>query len=123
VALDQNLNPSAHREVTNSAIENELPAYRAISPQAVVALICGLLAILSFANLYFLAFAAAAIGLGLLAERKIRRDPEIWTGRGLAHAGAALGLVFGLSAVTSEVVQGYLRSRSARPSASSTPAC
>jgi hypothetical protein len=107
VALDQNqTHPS-------SAIENELPAYRAISPHAVLSLIFGLLAILTFANWAFLAFAAAGIGLGLLAERKIRRDPEIWTGRGMAQAGMALGLVFGLSAVTTTLVQDFLRSQAA----------
>jgi hypothetical protein len=113
VALDQNLTPPLPREATASAIENELPAYRAISPHAVLALLCGLLAILSFTSWFFLVFAVGAIGLGVLAERKIRRDPEIWTGRGLAQAGAALGLVFGLSAITNDLVQDFLRSRAA----------
>lgn len=113
MALEQNPNPSLSREATSSAIENELPAYRAISPQAVVGLICGLLAILSFTSWFFLVFAVGAIVLGMAAERKIRRDPEIWTGRGLAQAGMALGLVFGLSAITNDLVQDFLRSRAA----------
>jgi len=113
VALDQNQTPSANPWAPSSAIENELPAYRAISPHAVVSMVCGLLVILTFTTWFFLLFSAAAIGLGLLAERKIRRDPEIWTGRAMAQAGMAMGLVFRLSAVTNDLVQVYLRTQAA----------
>ena len=34
--------------------------------------------------------------LGMLAHRTIRRYPDMLTGHGLANAGIALGLIFGL---------------------------
>lgn len=113
MALDQNLTPSAPETPRASAIENELPAYRAITPFAVVSLLCGLISFFCFANWFFLVFAVAAVGLGIHADRKIKRDPEIWTGRPLAHFGMALGLMFGLSAVTISIVQDQLNRRAA----------
>jgi len=113
VALDQNVTPSAPETTRTSAIENEIPAYRAISPFAVVSLICGILAILSFANWYFLAFSVGAIALGIQADRRIKRDPEIWTGKGLAQAGIGLGLIFGLMAITFSTVQDQMNKRAA----------
>lgn len=113
MALDQNLTPPAPETMRTPAIENEIPAYRAISPYAVLSLVCGVLAILSFANWFFLAFAALAVIFGIQADRRIKRDPEIWTGRGLGQAGIALALVFGLSAVTLSLVQDQLTKRAA----------
>jgi hypothetical protein len=108
VALDQNVTPPAAAQPA-SAIENEIPAYRAISPHAVVGLICGVLAVISFASWYFLAFAVAAVLLGGYAIRSIRRYPDVLTGVNLAHAAIALGLIFGLSAVTTGSVQSIIR--------------
>ena len=113
MALDQDQKPLASISAPTSGIDNEIAAYRAISPAAILSLICGVLAVLCFTSWFFLAFTLAAIVLGLSAERRIRRDPEIWTGRKLAQAGMALGLVFGLAAVTSTLVQDFLRSRGA----------
>jgi hypothetical protein len=113
VALDQNVTPPAPDSKWNSAIENELPAYRAVNPHAVISLILGILGILSFANSGFLILAALAVAFGLYAQRRIQRDPEIWTGRGLAQAGTALGLAFGLAALTIGFTQSYLRQREA----------
>src|SRR5262249_3478299 len=96
-----------------SAIENQIPTYRAISPEAVVSLICGVLAILSFAHWSFLICAVAAIVLGVRADRKIVRLSDVLTGRGLAQAGIALGLAFGLSAITLTVVQDWILARAA----------
>lgn len=110
---DQNVNALQSETATVSAIENELPTYRAISPGAVVALICGILAILSFASWYFLAFSVAAIVVGVLAGRKIQKMPDVLTGNGIAQAGIALGLTFGLTAVTIGTVQSALRERQA----------
>jgi hypothetical protein len=109
VALDQNVSPSAAGSQPTSAIENEIPAYRAISPHAVVGVICGVLSVISFASWYFLAFAAAAILLGAYAVRSIRRYPDVLTGLNLAQAAIALGLVFGLSAITTATVQSIVR--------------
>jgi hypothetical protein len=118
VALDQDLTPSSTTAAPSTGMDNEIAAYRAISPAAILSLICGLLALLSFTSWFFLAFTAAAIVLGVAAERRIARDPEIWTGRKLAQAGIALGLVFGLAAVTTTLMQDYLRAKAAERFAS-----
>jgi hypothetical protein len=96
-----------------SAIENELPTYRAISSRAVFSLLCGILASFSFAHLYFLGFAVLAVVLGVLANRAITRYPDILTGRRLANAGIATGLIFGLVAFTYTSVQGFILKREA----------
>lgn len=112
MALDQNLTPAPGTS-GSSAIENEIASYRAVNPQAVVSLILGILSLLSFTNPYFLVIAVAAVLLGVYANRRIRRDPEIWTGRGMAQAGIALGITFGLASVTQTQVQSFLRTQSA----------
>jgi hypothetical protein len=118
VPIDQKLNVPATGSATvpppEPAIENEIAAYRALSPGAIVALVCGVLSILSFASYDFLAFSVAAIVLGVLADRKIQRLPEILTGRGLAQAGVGLGLMFGLTALTVTTVQDFMRARQAK---------
>lgn len=96
-----------------SAIENELPTYRAISPQAVLSLLCGVMSLFSIASPFFYLFAVLAIVLGYSADRNIKRYPDMLTGRGLAQAGAALGLIFGLGVFTMSTVQGLVRSRNA----------
>jgi len=57
--------------------------------------------------------AASAIVLGVLAERKILRLPDMLTGRGIAQAGIALGLIFGLASLTTSTVQDWIRVREA----------
>jgi len=98
---------------TTSAIENELPAYRAISARAVFSVVCGVLAICSFAHLYFVFFAVLAVLFGVSANRAIKRYPDVLTGRGLANAGIALGLIFGLTSFTVLSVQDFIRTREA----------
>jgi hypothetical protein len=95
------------------AIENELPTYRAISTRAIFSLICGILASFSFANLFLLIFAALAVVLGVLANLAIKRHPDMLTGRGLANAGIALGLVFGLVTATYTGVQSFVLTQAA----------
>lgn len=109
MSIDQNLNAPAPQPTTASAIENELPAYRAVAPGAVVALILGVASVFCFASWNFLPVAALAVVVGVLADRKIQRVPDILTGRGLAQAGVGLGLIFGLTAVTIDTVQSVLR--------------
>jgi Domain of unknown function (DUF4190) len=96
-----------------SPIENELPTYRAISTLAVFSVLCGALAVLSFAELAFLIFAVLAVVLGFMANVAIKRSPDRLTGRGLANAGIALGLVFGLTVVTYTTVQAFILKREA----------
>ena len=68
--IEQSTTASPAEAVPVSAIENEIPTYRAISPQAVFSLILGCLAILSFAHWFFLRCAVAAVVLG------VPRGPE-----------------------------------------------
>jgi hypothetical protein len=111
MALDPNVTPTAPQSAPTrgSAIENEIPTYRAISPQAVLALVFGVLALFSVTHLIFLVFALAAVVTGALADRKIQRLSDVLTGRRLARAGIALGLVFGLGAPTTWLVQIQIR--------------
>lgn len=91
----------------STSIENELGSYRAVSGLAVTSLLLGLLGALSFASRSFLPAAAAAVVVGALALRSIRRYPDLLTGRRLAEIGIALGLVCGLSSFTF----GYVREK------------
>lgn len=103
----------AESDQIGSAIENELPAYRAISKIAVFSLIFGFLSLFSFAHWFFYLFALLAIATGIAANLKIKRYSDVLTGQGLATAGIAMGLVFGLAAATVMTVQTYVRNREA----------
>jgi Domain of unknown function (DUF4190) len=96
-----------------SPIENEIPAYRAISPGAIFSLILGILSFFSYTSLWFLALSIGAVVIGALSMRKIRRMPDILTGEKFAQAGIFLGLVFGLTASTISTVQQVIRMRRA----------
>lgn len=113
MASDPNLAPSSPEKGPISIIENEIPAYRAISSAAVFSLLLGLGSVLSFTHLAFVALSVAAILVGVIAIRNIARRPDFLTGANLARVGIALGLVFGVSSVTSSVVQGVMISREA----------
>ena len=69
--IEPNLTQPTTETLPASAIENEIPTYRAISALAVFSLICGVLAVLSFAHGSFLISAAAAIVLGILADGQL----------------------------------------------------
>jgi len=97
--------------VPGPVIENELPTYRAISNLAIFSVVCGLVAIFSWAHYFFYLAAVLAIVLGMLAHRSIRRFPDMLTGHGLASAGIALGLIFGLGSGTFLTVQHFVRAR------------
>ena len=103
----------SRESVSSPAIENELPTYRAISTQAVFSILCGVLALFSLAHPIFYLFAILAIVLGFNADRTIQRFPDMLTGRKLAQAGVAMGLIFGLGIFTISTVQGVIRSRNA----------
>ena len=97
-------------ELAPSAIENEIPSYRAISRYAVFSLICGIIASFSFASLFFV-FSVAAVILGILAHLGIKKYPDMITGRGMANVGIALGLIFGLIVSTYTGVHALILSR------------
>lgn len=115
MAIEQESNPGEAdlKMLRRSAIENEIPTYRAVSTRAIFAVLCGFMAALSFAHPAFYLFAAAAVVLGLSADRAIQRYPDVLTGQGLARAGVALGMIFGLSIFTITSVQEFLARREA----------
>ena len=76
-------------------------------------MVCGVLAIFSFAHPVFYVFSILAVVLGIWAHRAIRRYPDMLTGHGLANAGIALGLIFGLASGTITTVQNFVRTRQA----------
>jgi hypothetical protein len=92
----------------DSPIDNELPAYRALSPLAVLSVVLGIASILVFTSLNFAVLAGIAIVAGLLAQRQIRRQPEIWTGTSMAKLGIGVALVFTLAAFTIANVQSWI---------------
>jgi hypothetical protein len=97
-----------------SVIENELPSYRAISARAVLSVLCGALALFTLAHPFFYLFAVLAVLLGFTADRNIQRYPDMLTGKGLAQAGVAMGLIFGLGIFTITMVQSLVRVRNAK---------
>jgi len=105
---------NAVSEYASSAIENEIPTYRAISPRAVLSVLCGLMALFSLAHPFFYAFAILAVVLGFTAVRNIQHYPDLLTGKTLAQVGAGMGLVFGLGIFTVSTVQGLLVSQNAK---------
>jgi hypothetical protein len=113
VTIEPNVTPPSSDPFSRSAIENEIPAYRAVSPGAVTALILGVLAILSFVSWYFLPIAVLAVVVGFLADRKIQKLPDVFTGRGIAQAGLGLGLIFGLTSVAINTVQSAINTKNA----------
>ena len=108
MAIDQTPSTSSPDPAAIAAIENEFPAYRAISSTAVLSLISGLASVFCYADLWFLGFVAAAIILGLFSIRKIRQLPDILTGTAFARLGIGLAMLFGLTAVTRVVSQDFL---------------
>lgn len=98
---------------TVTAIENELPAYRAISTTAILSLILGLVSVCSVVSFWFAIAGVAAVVLGILAEWKIRRYPDVLTGRKLARIGIAVSLLSIISAVTTSTVTDLIVRRQA----------
>ena len=79
MATDQNTSLiDAERDQIGSVIENELPAYRAISKYAVFSVVFGFLAVFSFAHWFFYVFAilaiVAATAFGKRLQHGIRQD-------------------------------------------------
>ena len=88
-----------------SVIDNEIPAYRAINSTAIFSMILGVVSLLCFTDLMFLIVAVAAVLVGVLAIRQINKRSDVLTGTGFARVGIVLGIVFGIAATTSTMVQ------------------
>ena len=108
MAIDQETSAAtAEPTPDRPVIENEIPTYRAVSSQALVAVLCGLLGVFSFAHPFFYLFSILAVVLGVAADRKIQRYSDVLTGQTIARVGVLLGLVFGLSIATVTTLQDY----------------
>jgi len=92
----------------DSAIDNEVLAYRALSPLAIVSVIFGCASIFTFTHPGFAVLGVLAVGLGLLALRQIRKRPNVLTGTKLANTGIGTALFFTLMAATISGVQGWI---------------
>ncbi len=73
---------------------NPADTYRALSTAAVASLVLGMLSILALLDWWLALIPIAGVILGIAALRKIRKQPEEYTGRGAAIAGIALGVLF-----------------------------
>lgn len=105
--------PAISASEDTQGVANELPSYRAITPLAVWSLIFGLVSILGFAWEGFWSLPVVSIVLGLLALRKTKKYPEMYTGAGIARAGVALATIFGIASFTTDKVQGLVRTQQA----------
>ncbi|MDA7978848.1 MAG: DUF4190 domain-containing protein, partial [Pirellulales bacterium] len=91
--------------------------YRAMSPQAVASFATGLLSALLFADFFlFVALPVAGIIVGGFALKRIRAEPQFYTGSSLAVVGILLSGIFLLSGgglhayvYATEVPEGYTR--------------
>ena len=97
----------------SSVIENEIPAYRAISARAVTSVVLGLASVFCFTSLSFLLLVLVAVLFGWSALVAIRRYPEVLTGAGLARTGMALALLFGITASTRQLLEWWVLKREA----------
>ena len=105
MATDSKTAPNPPGSLDAPIIENEIPAYRAISAGAVTSLILGGCSVFCFTSPWFLLVVAASVFFGWRSLRTIRRLPEILTGTGFAKTGIGLALVFGLASTAQLVVQ------------------
>ena len=66
-----------------------------IHQMAIMALVSSIVGFVSwaFCPVFPLGFGTAGLVLGLLAMRRIKREPDKWTGKGLALGGVAIGIV------------------------------
>ena len=113
MATDEQRSSVLFEQHQGSAIENELPTYRAISWRAILSVLLGILALFSLAHPFFYLCAVLAVLLGITADWNIQRYSDILTGRKLAQTGVALGLIFGLGIFTVTTVRAIVRSRHA----------
>jgi len=95
---------------------NPSDSYRALSTPAVASLVLGVLSALALLDWWLALIPFSALVLGLVALRKIRSQPQEYTGRGVAQFGIVLAIVFWLGGFgrlgyihATEVPAGYNR--------------
>jgi hypothetical protein len=97
------MRPSVPDVHITDASDAELSAYRAVTGQAVVGLVFGLLSLLAPVDPLLWSFPAAGVFFSAWALRRIRTDPATM-GRKMAVAGLVLSLLFGTAAPTEWLV-------------------
>jgi hypothetical protein len=75
----------------------EYSRYKALSAAAVATLILGILSLMSFLYVWFVAIPIVGLLLGIVALKKIRANPEELTGEAVAKAGLALCVAIGIA--------------------------
>ena len=75
----------------------EYSRYKALSAAAVASLILGILSLMSFLYVWFVAIPIVGLILGIVALKKIRANPEDLTGEAVAKAGLALCVAIGIA--------------------------
>ena len=113
MAPEQVFAPRRDPSAAPEAFGNEIPTYRAVSAAALASAICGLLSGLAFVSYWWLFLSVFAIVLGVVGIWRVRSMPDTLTGRSFAHAGLAMGLIFGVSAFGYDLYSMYtLRTQS-----------
>jgi hypothetical protein len=100
-------------QITDSQ-DTEFAAYQAVAPQAVLGLICGLLAPFALIDPAFWFVPPLGILLNWWALRRIKNDPAALTGRKLAIMGLTLSLLLAVAAPVDWVVYRHLVADEAR---------
>ena len=98
------MRPSVPDVHITDAQDAEFAAYRALTAQAVVGLIFGLLAPLALLDWTLWAVPAIGVFFSGWALRRINRDPPGFTGRKLAWVGLSLSLLFAAAAPADALV-------------------
>lgn len=75
-------------------------SYRALQPWAVTSVAVGVMSAFSFIHWIFLILAALAALAGWVGLRKIAANRDMYSGERIAQCGLAMGLFFGLGALT-----------------------
>jgi hypothetical protein len=87
---------TAVAEIEETEVE-EYSRYKALSPAAVATLILGILSLMAFLYVWFVAIPIVGLLLGIVALKKVRANPEELTGEAVAKAGLALCVAIGIA--------------------------
>lgn len=91
-------NSTADSSFSTYGLENELSGYKAINGAAIFSAIMGVVSLLMFVDTNFFFVPLLAIVFGILALRRIKRFPDVYTGLKMAQAGIGLAVIFSLVA-------------------------
>ncbi len=89
-------NSTADSSFSTYGFENELSGYKAINGAAIFSAIMGAASLLMFVDTYFFFVPLLAVLFGILALRRIKRFPDVYTGLKMAQAGIGLAVLFSL---------------------------